>query len=88
MHIEKKKAQVLLEQWEKKYRQDDLTGLLTHSAFMSDLEEVLLKGKKKILFLMMDVDKFKEYNDTYGHRMGDEFLLVMNLQRLCSLIPM
>jgi diguanylate cyclase (GGDEF)-like protein len=33
-----------------------------------------LRDKAPISFLMMDVDKFKAYNDTYGHLQGDMLL--------------
>ncbi|AEF84446.1 response regulator receiver modulated diguanylate cyclase [Treponema primitia ZAS-2] len=33
-----------------------------------------VREKKPISFLMMDVDKFKTYNDTYGHPQGDTLL--------------
>ena len=29
------------------------------------------------MMLMMDVDKFKEYNDTFGHHNGDKFLILV-----------
>ena len=35
--------------------------------------------------LMMDVDKFKEYNDTYGHHEGDNFLILVAQALLISL---
>ena len=71
------KAQIRLKYWEETYRRDSLTGLLNHAAFRSDLELKLLEGKSKVMMLMMDVDKFKEYNDTFGHHNGDKFLILV-----------
>ena len=62
---EQNKAQIRLKYWEDTYRRDSLTGLLNHAAFRSDVELKLLEGKTKVMMLMMDVDKFKEYNDTF-----------------------
>lgn len=71
---EKVKAARQLRQWEDTYRKDSLTGLLNRSAFQSDVEEKLLDAETKVMLLMIDVDNFKNYNDTYGHRAGDECL--------------
>lgn len=73
---EQNRAQVRLHYWEKTYRTDSLTGLMNHAAFRSDVEQSLLEGKSQILMLMMDVDHFKEYNDTYGHHNGDKYLIL------------
>ena len=69
-----KKSQTRLKLWEETYRKDSLTGLLTHSAFENDISEKILKNIK-VTLLMIDVDHFKTYNDTYGHKAGDEFLI-------------
>ena len=74
---EQKKAQIRLKHWEHTYRRDSLTGLLNHAAFRSDVELKILEGKSKIMMLMIDVDKFKEYNDTFGHHDGDKFLILV-----------
>ena len=74
---EQNKAQIRLKHWEDTYRRDSLTGLLNHAAFRSDVELKLLEGKSKVMMLMMDVDKFKDYNDTFGHHNGDKFLILV-----------
>lgn len=82
---EQNKAQIRLRYWERTYRRDSLTGLLNHGAFRSDVELKILEGKSKLMMLMMDVDRFKEYNDTYGHHNGDKFLILVGQTLLASL---
>ena len=82
---EQNKAQIRLRYWEDTYRRDSLTGLLTHAAFRSDVELKLLEGTAKVLMLMMDVDEFKKYNDTFGHHCGDQFLVLVAQTLLASM---
>lgn len=82
---EQNKAQRRLRYWERTYRRDSLTGLLNHAAFRSDVELKLLEGETKIMMLMIDVDKFKEYNDTFGHHEGDKFLILVAQTLLAAL---
>ncbi len=56
---------------------DDLTLILNRRGFTKILKEELKKSyleKKYISLLLVDVDYFKEYNDTYGHLAGDDAL--------------
>lgn len=56
---------------------DGLTGLYNHRAFQDHLEQRFNDAKRHHLplsLILMDVDKFKQYNDTYGHQAGDEVL--------------
>jgi len=56
---------------------DELTGLLTSKSFFSELRrEAAHAEAESIQFcvLMMDLDHFKEVNDTYGHLVGSETL--------------
>ncbi len=52
---------------------DDLTGLFNRSVFTSVLEQRLAAGEE-IALLLLDLDRFKEINDTLGHRYGDHVL--------------
>ena len=85
LDAEQHKAESRLRYWELTYRRDSLTGLLNHAAFRSDVEMKLLEGTSKITMLMIDVDKFKEYNDTFGHHNGDELLVLIAQTLLASL---
>lgn len=69
-----KKSQIRLKMWEETYRKDALTGLLNHSAFENDVSSKLIQNIP-VTLLMIDIDFFKNYNDTYGHKAGDEFLI-------------
>ncbi len=52
---------------------DSLTGLRNHGTFQRDLDALIEAGDPFSL-LMMDLDSFKAYNDTFGHPAGDELL--------------
>jgi diguanylate cyclase (GGDEF)-like protein len=57
----------------KKSFTDDLTKLNNRYFFTLSLENILktAKQKKKIAFMIVDIDYFKHINDTYGHEKGD-----------------
>lgn len=53
---------------------DELTGLYNRRFFNLKIEEEINRAKREnnhFTFLIMDVDYFKQYNDTYGHQKGD-----------------
>jgi diguanylate cyclase (GGDEF)-like protein/PAS domain S-box-containing protein len=57
---------------------DSLTGLLNRRAYERRLEEHLLRGERyghDGAVLVIDLDDFKEVNDTLGHRAGDELIV-------------
>ena len=59
-------------------RTDSLTGLLNHAAILKELEIELDRGRRdstSTSVLMLDLDKFKAINDTYGHQAGDQVLI-------------
>jgi two-component system, cell cycle response regulator len=56
---------------------DDLTGLLSSRSFFSELRRESARAKaedRPFCVLMMDVDHFKNVNDTYGHLTGSKTL--------------
>ncbi len=56
---------------------DELTGLANRRAFDLFLDEEwrrALRDRRQISIMMIDVDLFKKYNDTYGHLKGDACL--------------
>lgn len=53
---------------------DGLTGLYNHRLILELFEKEYNKAQRNnesIAFIMLDIDYFKNVNDTYGHRMGD-----------------
>ncbi len=64
-------------------RHDSLTGLLNRGAMEEEVGD-LLKNKKGGIFLMLDVDHFKDINDVYGHLTGD--LVLQELARIMGFI--
>ncbi|QLE85728.1 diguanylate cyclase [Shewanella sp. Scap07] len=56
---------------------DDLTGLLNRRAFESLADKTLSRCRRHhqgLALLFIDIDKFKQINDVYGHGAGDDML--------------
>jgi diguanylate cyclase (GGDEF)-like protein len=56
---------------------DGLTGIANRRRFDIHLEDEFrraVRDKAPISLIMLDVDFFKNYNDNYGHRLGDDVL--------------
>jgi diguanylate cyclase (GGDEF)-like protein len=56
---------------------DVKTGLYNHGFFMTRLNEEVARSRRTGIassIIVMDVDKFKNFNDTYGHLAGDQVL--------------
>ena len=58
-------------------RHDHLTGALNRRAFEVELERACLEVKqgKTCTIIYLDLDDFKQLNDTYGHHAGDAYLV-------------
>ncbi|GGG01788.1 serine/threonine protein kinase [Paenibacillus albidus] len=56
---------------------DELTGLYNRRHFNKVFREEVAKagrGQECLTYIMLDIDHYKRYNDTYGHYEGDEVL--------------
>lgn len=56
---------------------DELTGLLTGKSFFSELRREAARAEaesRPFCVMMMDLDHFKQVNDTYGHLVGNQTL--------------
>ena len=60
---------------------DSLTSLPNRSLFRDKIDSAFLhcqnNRSSNIAILFLDVDRFKEVNDTYGHHIGDELLIAI-----------
>ncbi len=56
---------------------DSLTGIFNHRYFQERLTQEINRTQRyhsPLSLIMLDIDSFKEYNDTYGHLSGDKAL--------------
>ncbi|NCP76753.1 diguanylate cyclase [bacterium] len=61
-----------LENTKELLRKDTLTGAYNREALIKDLAELLSNTKrntdpKNMIMVMLDIDNFKRFNDSYGH---------------------
>lgn len=65
---------------EERARRDSLTGAYNHGHFLGALRQAVhssLSHQNPLSLIMLDIDHFKEYNDRYGHTIGDEVLCLL-----------
>jgi diguanylate cyclase (GGDEF)-like protein len=66
---------------------DEMTGLANHRRFRERLREEMARRRRNgeaLALLVLDVDRFKCYNDAYGHLAGDDALrIVAGILRQC-----
>lgn len=68
---------------------DELTGLANRTLFTRELNrisEAAKQGRLQAALLLIDLDHFKEVNDTLGHQAGDQLLGIV-ANRLKSALP-
>lgn len=68
------RLQQLNQKLESLSNQDGLTKLSNRTRLELYKQSLLEKGRTELHAFMLDVDFFKQYNDTYGHMAGDEVL--------------
>jgi diguanylate cyclase (GGDEF)-like protein len=59
---------------------DEMTKLYNHRYFQHRLDEELQRADRyesKVSLIILDIDHFKNFNDTYGHQQGDRVLKVV-----------
>lgn len=70
-----------LDQLERENMTDPLTGLKNRKAFERHLDECLEHFTQRAVpfsIIMLDIDHFKTFNDTYGHHIGDAVLRIVS----------
>lgn len=70
---------LLLQQALVEARTDSLTGLFNRTAFAKYAEKFFIKNQKsemRAALMMIDIDNFKQANDTFGHVYGDHVLVI------------
>lgn len=60
------------------HNRDTLTNLFNRKRFYEDLETLLkqcVREQRQAAVLVLNIDKFSMYNDSYGHKLGDKVLV-------------
>ncbi|MBX3287008.1 MAG: bifunctional diguanylate cyclase/phosphodiesterase [Actinobacteria bacterium] len=76
----------LLAESRREARTDDLTGLANRRLILEQLAAGFASGDGAVGLIVMDLDRFKEINDSLGHSAGDELLVAVGA-RLEPVMP-
>ncbi|MEW5720504.1 MAG: sensor domain-containing diguanylate cyclase, partial [Chloroflexota bacterium] len=70
----------LYNEMQEQARRDSLTQVYNHNYFLRRLSEEATRARQErrsLSLIMLDIDFFKEYNDAYGHVLGDRVLEII-----------
>lgn len=82
---EMRKMNAKIRESEENLSREPLTGLLNRAALLrvsSEFIDIAAKKKERVGAIFIDIDFFKECNDTYGHARGDE--IIREIARVCQ----
>lgn len=73
---ERAKLQELNRELNNRLVKDALTGLVSRYQYRADIEHTIASSPGETgIFVFIDIDDFKKVNDTYGHQIGDRYLI-------------
>lgn len=78
LQIHIKKVEQLSQELQEQAIRDPLTGLYNRRYLKESLQREFNRANRELFpisILIMDIDNFKNINDTYGHQVGDKFLI-------------
>ncbi len=61
-------------------RTDPLTSLMNRRAFLESIEVAIASDTTAVGILLVDLNRFKEVNDSLGHHAGDELLRIVSMR--------
>ncbi len=73
---------------EHKAQHDILTGIANRAKLIQETETAFIRARRTNIqhaFMFLDIDKFKQINDFYGHHIGDELLIEVALRLKSSI---
>jgi len=79
-HADRARLRTLSDTLEQTARTDSLTGLLNRRALTDELTRATAHARRRgepLSVLMIDLDRFKQTNDRFGHEAGDEVLCAL-----------
>jgi len=88
LRAERRQAQALGDENARLAQTDALTGLPNRRYFFATLENLLESGEDRVFCVgLIDLDRFKPVNDTYGHAQGDRLLQVIGTRLIAQCDP-
>ncbi|MGQ0429013.1 MAG: putative bifunctional diguanylate cyclase/phosphodiesterase [Gammaproteobacteria bacterium] len=79
-HRARLEAETIAERFTRDALHDPLTGLANRALFLDRLQHALAatgRHRAPLATVLLDLDGFKEINDSYGHAVGDELLVAV-----------